>query len=69
MNKIRSKVCSHCNKTKPATKEYFFLSPNLQGLESKCRKCKANDKRVKKYYYDKKEEHTSWLNGNDCIYM
>ena len=61
------KTCIKCEKEKPATKTYFKLSVNTRGLNSVCRECFKEDN--KKYKYSKKEPVTTWLNGNDEIYI
>lgn len=65
--KIKTKICSHCGENKPATKQYFLISSNRQGLTAICRGCKREQ--TKKYHYNKKDEHICYLNGEDCLYM
>lgn len=65
--KVKNKTCNFCSKSYPATKQYFNLSYNRQGLNSKCKKCTKTQK--KKYKYTDKEDHTLWLNGFDEIYI
>lgn len=66
MRNNKLKQCTYCLKKLPATKEYFRLSSNKQGFTSRCKECLRENK---KYKYNQKEPHDSWMNGSDDIYI